>query len=281
MIVSGIYKISSKIKPDRIYVGSSFNVYYRWKKHLNYLRKNKHDNIKIQNHFNKYGELDLDFEILLLCDKDKLFENEQFYIDKLKPWFNICPIAGNCKGVKQSQETIQKRISKIKGRPSKNKGKKLGKRSLETRKRLSDSKMGSKNPNFGKPPVNKGIPRSEETRKKISEALIGNIPWNKGTAKPKEKKPKRLASTAFKKGHLPWCTGKSLPKKMIDRLIELGEQRSVPVLQYDKDGNFIKEWKSFASVRRELNISSSNVVQCAKGKTKSAGGFVWKYKNVA
>ena len=61
---SGIYKIESKIKPERIYIGSSVNIIARWKNHLYELRKNKHRNNKLQNHYNKYGESDLLFSIM-------------------------------------------------------------------------------------------------------------------------------------------------------------------------------------------------------------------------
>ena len=60
----------------------------------------------------------------------------------------------------------------------------------------------------------------------------------------------------------------------------LGEKCKVVVLQYDKKGVFIKEWDSCARIQRDLKISASNVVQCAKGRIRSAGGYVWKYKDI-
>lgn len=54
----------------------------------------------------------------------------------------------------------------------------------ETRKKISDSHMGEKNPNFGKitslktrellSKATKGIPKSEETKQKMSQAAMGN-----------------------------------------------------------------------------------------------------------
>lgn len=52
---------------------------------------------------------------------------------------------------------------------------------------------------------------------------------------------------------------------------------SKTVYQYDKDGDFIKEWGSTMDVERELNIDSSSVARCARGQYKTAGGFIWKY----
>ena len=54
MKTSGIYRIQSKIKSERIYIGSSVNIQSRWYHHLADLRKNIHGNSKLQNHFNKY-----------------------------------------------------------------------------------------------------------------------------------------------------------------------------------------------------------------------------------
>jgi len=50
------------------------------------------------------------------------------------------------------------------------------------------------------------------------------------------------------------------------------------VLQYDLNDNFIKEWDSIVSASKELNIRSNNIVTCCSGKSKSSGGFIWKYK---
>lgn len=49
-----------------------------------------------------------------------------------------------------------------------------------------------------------------------------------------------------------------------------------PVQQYTIDGIFIKEWKSIISVINELNIR--NISQACRGIRKSAGGYIWKYK---
>lgn len=52
-------------------------------------------------------------------------------------------------------------------------------------------------------------------------------------------------------------------------------KRSLPILQFSKDGTFIKEWSSVNEAGRQLGIG--NICKCLKGRLKSAGGFVWKY----
>lgn len=46
------------------------------------------------------------------------------------------------------------------------------------------------------------------------------------------------------------------------------------VLQYDLDGNLIKEWEGIP----ELGINKSNIANCCRGIVNSAGGYIWKYK---
>jgi hypothetical protein len=53
------------------------------------------------------------------------------------------------------------------------------------------------------------------------------------------------------------------------------------ISQYDKSGILIKEWIGLKSIQNELNIDSGNVSSCCRGIAKSAGGFIWKYKNVS
>jgi hypothetical protein len=57
----------------------------------------------------------------------------------------------------------------------------------------------------------------------------------------------------------------------------MAKSRSKPVLQFTKEGYFIKKWESAKEVERELGISNSNITACCKGKIKTAYGFVWMY----
>ena len=51
------------------------------------------------------------------------------------------------------------------------------------------------------------------------------------------------------------------------------------VLQYDKNMNFIKEYKSASEASRCTKIARGNICSVARGNTKhkSAGGYIWKY----
>lgn len=54
-------------------------------------------------------------------------------------------------------------------------------------------------------------------------------------------------------------------------------KRSIPILQFAKDGTFVKEWPSRSEAYRQLGISPGNIYKCLKGRLKSTGGFVWRY----
>jgi group I intron endonuclease len=213
MNTSGIYKIQSIIKPERVYIGSAVNMQGRKYYHLWRLRKNIHENPILQHHYNKYGESDLQFSLLLECPKEQLITREQDFIDALDPWFNICKTAGNTLGRKASKETREKQsnIKKDKhptietrkkmsnsmignrngvgnknalGKPGYWKNRHLSEETLiklrkpkseEQKERMKGNKYGLGNQNWKLRP-----PDSEETRKKKSMSHQGKIPWNKG-----------------------------------------------------------------------------------------------------
>ena len=56
------------------------------------------------------------------------------------------------------------------------------------------------------------------------------------------------------------------------------EKCSIPILQLTKDGELVKEWPSAKEAERQLGIPQPNICTCLKGRRKSAGGFVWRYK---
>jgi len=60
------------------------------------------------------------------------------------------------------------------------------------------------------------------------------------------------------------------------------EDRGLPnfvheIYQCDMDGNLLKKFDSIAMAEKELNIHHSRIVNCAKGRDKSAGGYIFVY----
>lgn len=147
-----------------------------------------------------------------------------------------------------------------------------------------------------------GKKTSEETKKKLIE--IDNKRW----AKPGERKKKSDQSKEMwknpdiRKQIIDGITGKTRSeeqrknyskgakdrwgdKNERKRASELGKRNwenqeyrnkfCKIVIQYTKDGNFVAEWPSVREIIRQLGLNVSNV---CNGKAKTAGGFIWKYK---
>nr|DAO18695.1 MAG TPA: homing endonuclease [Caudoviricetes sp.] len=59
---------------------------------------------------------------------------------------------------------------------------------------------------------------------------------------------------------------------------QMNKQGSKALLQYDLQGNFIKEFPSVSEASRELGKSQANISRCANGFKNQAYGFIWKFK---
>ena len=77
-------------------------------------------------------------------------------------------------------------------------------------------------------------------------------------------------------GNLEWC----------DQTYNLAygtrvERISKPVVQLDKKGNFLNEYKSIQEAFRATGIPDSSICCCCQHKKgfNSAGGFIWIYKD--
>lgn len=60
-------------------------------------------------------------------------------------------------------------------------------------------------------------------------------------------------------------------KKMINGKL------SKTVLQFDVEGNLVKEWVSLSEIKRELGYSIGNISIACRSEQKS-NGFLWRYK---
>lgn len=189
MTGSGIYKIASIKKPNRFYIGSSKNLKSRMQIHIYELRKDHHHSNKLQHHYNKYGESDLQFTVLLKCKESELIKNEQYFIDTYKPWFNMRPIADSNLGAhwKLSEEENKRKSERQKGR-------KRPPTSDITREKMSlaNLKRGSM------PPSRKGIKDSDETREKKRLRMLGKQ-YSLGNKQSVETKEKRAAKLRGRK----------------------------------------------------------------------------------
>lgn len=68
--------------------------------------------------------------------------------------------------------------------------------------------------------------------------------------------------------------------KFIEFRINSGKDKRKPILQFDLNRIFMKEWKSITDACLVLNLKNSNLSLCLTGQNKTAGGFIWRYKDV-
>jgi len=117
MNICGIYKITNK-ETNKIYIGQSIDIFSRWRKHYECQLDKWHKELY------KFPEK-FSFEILELCDKEKLDEREAYYIKLYNSYlsgYNRTP--GNPTGYteyKEYQNALYEGLSKLEniGRPKK------------------------------------------------------------------------------------------------------------------------------------------------------------------
>lgn len=105
---SGVYQIVCK-PTGKVYIGSAVWLAKRKRYHREDLLKGKHHSQHLQKAWNKYGADAFGYSVLEYCEKEKIIEREQFYIDLLKSsdrehGFNIQPKAYSNLGMKFGPE---------------------------------------------------------------------------------------------------------------------------------------------------------------------------------
>ena len=107
---SGIYRWTNTIN-GKSYIGSSFNLGDRFRGYYSFTYLNqKLENSRslIYSALLNYGYSVFKLEILEYCDSEDLIKKEQYYIDKLKPKYNILLKAGSSFGYKHTEEALAK-----------------------------------------------------------------------------------------------------------------------------------------------------------------------------
>ena len=103
----GIYLIRN-LKNNKFYVGSSLDIRRRFKEYFNVNHLLRRGKLPICAALSKYGYSMFSVEIIEYCDISILLEREQFYLDLLKPQYNILKIAGSLTGFLHTEETKKK-----------------------------------------------------------------------------------------------------------------------------------------------------------------------------
>jgi len=106
---TGIYRWVNEVS-GKSYVGSSINLSIRFRDYfnINYLKREiKKNNSKIYRALLRYGYSEFRLDILEYCDISTIIEREQYYLDNLKPEYNILKFARSLYGFKHSIKSIE------------------------------------------------------------------------------------------------------------------------------------------------------------------------------
>lgn len=251
-----IYKIKNTLD-GKMYIGKSEreDIEDRWGEHMKKYKKEVKAHPYLYHAMEKYGTEQFSFQIICICFSDDVNDLEPYYIQKYNTLVpNGYNLQGGGEGGKCHEITKQKISESLKGRFVGEKNPFFGKtHTKDVRERISQVHMGNT--------YTKGMTLSAEAKQKISDANKGKTPWNKGKPWSDEVRAKLSAA---KKGKI----GKD-------------HNKSIPIFQYTKEGEFVKRWDSASDVARSMNNTnvSGNVGACALGKLKTAYGFIWRYEN--
>jgi len=164
----GIYLIKCTAN-NKVYVGSSANIYVRWQSHRCSLKANQNYSSLLQRAYNRYGKDALEYSVIELCDVSKLLEREQYWMQfyrctDRRYGLNIHIKPNSALGIKRTEEQRARMREAQKGyKPSE-----------ATRKALREATKGKIPPNLHDVhQKNKGSKRTDEQRAKMSQWQIG------------------------------------------------------------------------------------------------------------
>lgn len=200
-----LYEIRNKINNKR-YIGRTNNIKARWNRHRNELRNNKHHCIYLQRAWNKYGEENFEFSIIDTRETlEEIQELESSYINVLDntKLYNVSKMSsgGDLISYHPNRNEIVERITEgVRNRWENITEEEYGE--------YCNKYIGENNPNYkhGYYSQEEKRKRSEEwNNKTYEEKYCGRIPWNKGmkfdNCPPKSEETKRKISESNKGKH--------------------------------------------------------------------------------
>ena len=220
------YSVYKHTTPNgKVYIGiTSKPVEERWLSGRGYARNNH-----FWNAIKKYGWDEITHEVIAEgLSKNEACKLEQFYI------------------------AMYKSADPNKGYNMTTGGESGAKHTIESRKKLSESKKGKR--------YNIGVPFTEERKRHLSE----NHADVRGEKNPNYGKKWTEEQIAIRQAHRVYKYGSENPCAR-------------PILQLDMEGNLIKRWGSITEASEEF--CRTCIKDCLKGKYKQHRGYQWRYEN--
>lgn len=121
---------------------------------------------------------------------------------------------------------------------------------------------------------------SEETKSRLSRILKGKV-RNKESVHRAVETRKRLGEYTYNPYWL-WNNrdfkGEKNPMYGKKHTEEALRKKYKRVLQYNKNNELIAEYESVKEAAKAINKSCTHVVSALRGRSKTAGGYIWRYK---
>lgn len=262
----GVYKITNIVN-NKFYIGSTRRLSERKAEHK-YKLSNYKGNSIIRNAVLKYGTNNFKFEVLeefiignFASPKyiDELITSrEQYFVDILHPQYNI-----KIKDV-TSSKSIPRNVSD-------NLSIELSKREIRRRKEKIDKRIE--------------IDVYETETLSFIETILGvrNCGLKYGIDGTQVSEFCKRGYTSLYKGKYIYCYhGDDITKSLRERKKIKPFQRPlkcIPIIQVDKQGNFIKEWKSAKDATKELDLHRGAISRVLSGKYVHTKNYYFKLKN--
>jgi group I intron endonuclease len=267
MTIGFVYLIKNKIN-SKGYVGiTETSIDERWAGHIKTSRSSS--NLLIHKAIRKYGVDNFDVTLLETCDSHDISNREKFHIINEKTFVCDYPDQGY-NMTKGGEYGI------------------LGYRHTDDTKRaISESLQGDKNPFFGRKHSQESIERmrlkltgkkaSPETRAKLSAAAKGRKIDPKTIEKIANANRGRRQTDEARARMSETKRRKFLESGRI-RKVRQKIGRGTSVNQLDQDGNLICSYNTITEAVLKTKIHNSTIHYALKCGAL-AGGYLWKYKN--
>lgn len=155
-------------------------------------------------------------------------------------------------------------------------------KSKETKIKMSLAQIGEKNHRYGKH-------LTDEEKEHLRKLMIGeNNPFfgkkhteeskekiSTANTNPSEETRKKMSKSAKERCTEDWRQWAS--EKAKKQCKGKNNPNAKVVIQYDLNNNVIKIWDYVKQAAEQLSINKTCIAACCRGRQKTAGGFIWRY----
>jgi group I intron endonuclease len=287
-----IYRILNKIT-QKCYIGESkcLNINRRWNQHKKTIENNKGYCPALRDAVIKYGIENFIFTVIIVCFDDDRFKYEKEYINKYNSvvpnGYNVTnggEGGGGFQGKKHSDEVKNKIKNTLKQKYIDN---------PELKKKLSER--------------NKIVLNIPEVKERIKLGILNSDKYQKAIRASTTNDVKRKISEGLKKYHnenkikpikiKQYDNNNNLLNEYTSRAprapttndvkIKISEGlkkyhnenkiKPIKIKQYDNNNNLLNEYTTISEASKESSVTRKAISLYLREKTKTAGGFIWKY----